>query len=1225
MISFEGISLLGNQSWLAQTMYTLLTFLDWLVYSLLSKTFELFMIVARIDIFGSSPEMNEIYGGFVNRVYTVLWIVMIFVVAYFLLMKIVNPDGDVQGLNSKKLVPDILFSVIGVIIFPTLMGYLMTFQNHVLADNTIARIIFDVTFEGNESTNKLVNGEQGGTIAGVLIYTSLAYPESGVKFNDLIKQKYNDSNDELEVTIKGSYWDAGTMIHIDLGFLGSIGNGGSMQTGEITFKVPPHSSYYDIIDENQMPASCNQACKNYVATMVAWYNTGDPGVLKNGMFKSYLNEPDGIHYWVLFTLAAGGWACWCLIAYAFDVAKRCIKLAFLQVIAPIAFGLRLVPPGRQQFYPIWSRELTKTYLQVFMQMFFLYFTIYLVSLVPNVLGAFFNAADNAGYSGTTRFFAQVFLIIGLLAFLREAPSLLKNLFPTDGLNMGGVNLMPNKAWSGSAGQARRTVGQAAGATAGLVGHGIAVRKNLEALNAANNRHGLGRVLNVGTAARQYLRGARSAMSAGMRNESINPRNVAGAMQEAMRQTQDNMQRTIEERSDRQSRLQRANGNYAAFAKEELARATGFDQLRDTYNSLGPGERNSRETGRTAAGVNTATQSTTDLRNQVGSQITSERDANLAAVRSGTLPTNVAQNDIVNAAEGTAGYAIKEEAAIQMATNAHTITGYTNANSDAVYNTRAEWAAANATDMQNMFNTTAEKAIDEATGGRAGYYDSASGQVFAEAEQFKGTAAFNSGLEAQFKGRGTVGYEVGGQTYYSQEDFKQSKDFKDAFNKNVENELKDPNRTIGYEYDGRICANEQDFVNAYQGELQSKYEAELLKRANAGAPVTSDSERAAIKSQIETQLHQDYGRNFQQLSAIAENYATKHHLDKDDVMGEVWKEISKNVNLDQAEIEKTTLSQFKANERKVDDLVANGATAGLTKDQVLEKMLNSSTEKEQIVQDVLDASSMSAKDIVSKVSAAGGDVTAAINTLLDGTPEVDRASVTSSVNAQIDQVYSVDAKEYIKIVSDNGGDVDQARKHAAKEQMARIDSGDQAAFKEMSETIARHQRDAVTELLKDKANHDVAQRVITTLQGDQRQLNQVMNDRRQAAYRMDNQMFDFRNLNNNMQKAARDFVQTIMDSNTAMARDFATRFGSNPNMEDCQQIVREYAGHMSNASDWRSMSSNDRVENEILYSGFQSFFEKMARAYPYTPAAPAQNNGGNNNGNNGGNNGGQNGH
>ncbi len=112
MISFEGISLLGNQSWLAQTMYTLLTFLDWLVYSLLSKTFELFMIVARIDIFGSSPEMNEIYGGFVNRVYTVLWIVMIFVVAYFLLMKIVNPDGDVQGLNSKKLVPDILFSVI---------------------------------------------------------------------------------------------------------------------------------------------------------------------------------------------------------------------------------------------------------------------------------------------------------------------------------------------------------------------------------------------------------------------------------------------------------------------------------------------------------------------------------------------------------------------------------------------------------------------------------------------------------------------------------------------------------------------------------------------------------------------------------------------------------------------------------------------------------------------------------------------------------------------------------------------------------------------------------------------------------------------------------------------------------------------------------------------------------------------------------------------------------
>ena len=623
MISLDGLVLLGRQSWLAQTLYTLLTWLDYLVYTLVSKLFTIFMIIARIDIFGTSSETQEMYTGFVNRIYTILWVAMIFVVGYFLLMKIINPDAEAKGLNSKKFVQDVLFSILGIILFPTIMGYLFTFQNHVLDDNTIAKIIFDVGFEGEETTDRLVNGEQGGTITGVLIYSALVYPEytepaqglmgsyngdnpgkgkGNIRLPDLVETKYNNSDQPITKKVCGKAWESESLIHfeVDLGIAGDyeVGHGGHVTQSCVSFTVPKQSSY--IFPKENLPEGCNDACANYAAIMSIWYNTGNAEVLTSPMFRSWLNDDDGIHYWALFTLACGLWAAWCLLSYAFDMAKRCIKLAFLEIIAPIAFGLRLTPQGRQAVYPIWSRELIKTYLQVFMQMFFLYFTIYLITFVPGVLSAFFDAPKNAGYDGVVRVFAEIMLIIGLLAFLMEAPKLIKSLFPTDNMNLGGINFMPNKAWKGSVGQAAKPIGAVGGMALGASAGAVAGFKNFsKAYKSGDFKSPDGHnklysgLRHVGAGAKYGLRGAWAGGKAGLKNDGMTPKKFSEAMTGSINAAQQSMDRLVDKNNAKAARFEKGGGNkakyYAEGLRDAVGSATGVAAVAKAFSAAGGGK------------------------------------------------------------------------------------------------------------------------------------------------------------------------------------------------------------------------------------------------------------------------------------------------------------------------------------------------------------------------------------------------------------------------------------------------------------------------------------------------------------------------------------------------------------------------------------------------------------------------------------------------------------
>lgn len=139
----------------------------------------------------------------------------------------------------------------------------------------------------------------------------------------------------------------------------------------------------------------------------------DPGIELNGFLA------------VLF----GCFMIYVIFLYCKDVALRHIQLIYLQIIAPIAI-MSYIAPKKDGMFKKWLKQCTTTYLDIFIRVAVLYFVI----LICGVLADTYSL-DEIQYAGDGRQVSitiYLFLIAGLLMFLKKAPKLLEELFPKSG-------------------------------------------------------------------------------------------------------------------------------------------------------------------------------------------------------------------------------------------------------------------------------------------------------------------------------------------------------------------------------------------------------------------------------------------------------------------------------------------------------------------------------------------------------------------------------------------------------------------------------------------------------------------------------------------------------------------------------------------------------------------------------------------------------------------------
>ena len=129
-----------------------------------------------------------------------------------------------------------------------------------------------------------------------------------------------------------------------------------------------------------------------------------------------------------------------IIGFTLDVAVRAIKLAVLRLIAPVPI-ISYISPGQEKngAFGNWVKTLTSTYLSLFIRLIIIYFGIYLIIIL--------REGNLISWTSTTSFItntlANIFIIIGILVFMKEAPKFFQDMLGIkgDGKLFSGIGTM----------------------------------------------------------------------------------------------------------------------------------------------------------------------------------------------------------------------------------------------------------------------------------------------------------------------------------------------------------------------------------------------------------------------------------------------------------------------------------------------------------------------------------------------------------------------------------------------------------------------------------------------------------------------------------------------------------------------------------------------------------------------------------------------------------------
>ena len=424
--------------WFQTLMRTFFFNIDKLVYNFISMLYEILINIARTSIL-SHADLAIV----ANRVYELLAVFMVFKVTFSLIMYVVNPDDfSDKSKGVTKLGTNIIISLSLLILTPYIFSYAYQLQTIILEDNSLSALIF-----GDDQSNYDTFNSAGDTMAYMTMLPFFA-PNLGIteayecaqlttnEIRENGRKVFNESCSGL--TYSGDDW---------------------VYNNDTT-------SLYALAEESNGRFSID-ALKNYV-TGVEIGNFPLMFRLDIATATDVDNENYIIEYRYVFSTIVGVVIVLLLISFCMDVALRSIKLAVLQLVAPIPIISYVDPKsGKDGLFKKWYQMCFKTYLSLFIRLLALYFAVFIIARVDRMTDIITGAYVNS-------LIIKIFIIIGALMFAKQLPKLLEGL----GIKLdGGFQLNPLKKFEDQALGGKQMVKTAKTAfrpvkgvaTAGLVG------------------------------------------------------------------------------------------------------------------------------------------------------------------------------------------------------------------------------------------------------------------------------------------------------------------------------------------------------------------------------------------------------------------------------------------------------------------------------------------------------------------------------------------------------------------------------------------------------------------------------------------------------------------------------------------------------------------------------------------------------------------------------------
>lgn len=414
-------------------------FFDKIIYNLISVVYQVFILLSKANLYNNAGDK---ISRLTERIYVILGIAMLFVLAYNIILLIINPD-KVSGGGDKSLqgmFKNFIISVVILTLAPTVFNYMSTMQNNILDSQVLENVILGGTGDSNSSST-----EMGSSVA-TMIFSTFYHP---IDTSGNALTYYDCDSDHTKSSICDTYTSA-----YDTGKNGNVS---------------------DFISNDKLEDALN-------------------------------SKTPTMSYMPIISSVAGIVALLMFVSYAFDIGIRVAKLAFFQIIAPIPIILRVTKPSGGMFSKWLSnliKTYLQLFIRLITIYFAMFMIEIVMSGLGDVTGGIIPF--NSDTSGLVKLFSYVMLILGILLFAKEAPKLLEDLMGSAGFGGGGgfgLNSIKKKFADSLDNPIGKPVNKVIGAGAGSLGSAAsALRNNLAAKLDKTSKHGY-KHMDVGSAAMQ---------------------------------------------------------------------------------------------------------------------------------------------------------------------------------------------------------------------------------------------------------------------------------------------------------------------------------------------------------------------------------------------------------------------------------------------------------------------------------------------------------------------------------------------------------------------------------------------------------------------------------------------------------------------------------------------------------------------------------------------------
>ena len=428
---FGWIILDGIGKTLARTWFSIWLFIDSIVYGFVSTGYQVFLLLSKVSFYNTTDDK---ISQITSRIYVILGVAMLFVLAYNLISLIINPD-NVSSKDSKSLkgfAKNFVFSVVLLTLLPTVFNYMSKLQNDIMDSRVIEKVIL-----GNDTTVDSNSSHDLGKEIALMVFSSFYTP---------------------------------------------IDNEGNVVT------------YYQCKQDGSLSSSCSLYVKYYetaqkygIVSFIGAPELFEALFKSDGVFGFGAKVPT-MQYLYFISTIVGVVVALMFTSYAIDIAVRVAKLAFLQIIAPIPVILRITKPSGGIFSK-WLDRLIKTYLTLLLRRITTYSSVELIAIFADNLNFGGIIDSSLNYPVMVYIYGRILIIIGILLFAKEAPKLFNNLsgnalgegggFSPKSIakKVGGITGAP--LIGGALGAAGALAGKGIGAAAGAAGGAAsALRNNL---------------------------------------------------------------------------------------------------------------------------------------------------------------------------------------------------------------------------------------------------------------------------------------------------------------------------------------------------------------------------------------------------------------------------------------------------------------------------------------------------------------------------------------------------------------------------------------------------------------------------------------------------------------------------------------------------------------------------------------------------------------------------